>query len=174
MNWVLASLIGSSSVSQEVKEFVEQADQALHDEAQMFLKKLFDDAASDPRDCTKCSQKFTAPNHNLMVFISFSVPLESWKEWSYTLEKLGGTFVLKGIPENSFPIFLKKVIELRLAGVSAPIYIDPEAYEKFGIEAVPTVLALNGTKYDKVAGNIRLDAALKMFNEKGVTVTPFQ
>ena len=173
MHWILASLICSSSVSQEVKEFVEETDKQLHDEALRFLKRLHEEASSDPRDCAKCSQQFAVPDHKLMVFISFSVPLESWKEWSHALEKFGGIFVLKGIPENSFQVFLKKVIELRMAGVNAPIYIDPESYEKFKIEAVPAVVALDGMKYDKVAGNTHLDATLKLFNEKGVTVTPF-
>lgn len=174
MNWIFASLICTSSLSEEDKEFLYQAERQLKEEASMYLKKLYAEASSAPRDCAKCSQKVPAQKHNLMVFISFSVPIESWKEWSHALEKFGGIFVLKGIPDNSFQMFLKKIIELRRAGVNAPICIDPEAYERFGIEAAPTVVALNGKEYDKVAGNIHLEAALRMFNEKGVTVTPFQ
>ena len=159
MNLVLASLICSSSMLEE---------------ASSFLKKLHEEASSGAPGCAKCSQKAPDLRHNLMVFISFSVPLESWKEWSHALEKFGGTFVLKGIPDNSFQMFMKKIVELRRAGVNAPISIDPEAYEKFGVNTTPTVVALNGKEYDKVAGNIHLEAALRMFNEKGVTVTPFR
>ena len=110
--------------------------------------------------CRNCTQP---AGQNLMVFISFSVPMESWKEWSVGMEKSGGTFVLRGLPDNSFQLFSKKVTELRKEGVKAPIVIDPEAYSKYGIEAVPAVVQLDGQKYDKMSGNIRLEEVLRRF-----------
>jgi conjugal transfer pilus assembly protein TrbC len=98
-----------------------------------------------------------------MVFISFSVPIESWKDWSQTLEKNGGVFILRGLPGNSFRLFAKKVIALRKAGVRAPIRIDPEAYEKYAIEAVPTIVVSTDAGYNKIVGNASPDWVLAMF-----------
>src|SRR5579863_4497695 len=53
-------------------------------EAQAFLKSLY--------TATECKKCIPPSNDKLLVFISFSMPLESWKEWSYSLEKEGGIF----------------------------------------------------------------------------------
>jgi hypothetical protein len=49
--------------------------------------------------------------------------------------------------------------------VNAPICIDPEAYEKYRIEDVPSIVIIAGEKYHKITGNIRMDKALSLFNE---------
>ncbi len=173
MSWVISYflLTLTPSISEEVKRFSEQAGKQVDEEALTFLKDLYTQAPPDsPIKCKKC----VAPpigahssSYNLMTFMSFSVPLESWKEWSKSLEKIGGVFVLRGLPGNSFQIFAQKIKELRNAGINAPIYVDPEAYHKYGIQAVPTTVLLDGEKYDKITGNIHLEAALRAFKEKG-------
>ena len=99
--------------------------------------------------------------------MSFSVPIESWKDLSSQLEQTGGSFVLRGLPENSVKSFLKQISSLREAGVHAPILIDPEAFEKYAIKAVPTIVLINGEECDKMTGNIPVKTVLRSFAEKG-------
>ena len=115
--------------------------------------------------CPTCSSEAPASETEkpLRVFISFSVPLESWKDLSHQLEKTEGYFVIRGLPENSFEKFAEKLIELRSSGINAPIDIDPESFEKHGIQAVPTIVLED----DKITGNLRLDAALRKIVEAG-------
>lgn len=92
--------------------------------------------------------------------------MESWKDFSREMEKTGGVFVLRGIPSGSFEAFAMKVMELRQAGVSAPIDIDPDRFEEFEVVAVPTFV-LRGMKNDRTAGNLRLSASLELMAESG-------
>ena len=73
----------------------------------------------------------------LKVYISFSVPEATWIEFSKPLEKLGGSFVLKGLPNNSFREFASRIMHLRKAGVLAPITIDPTSCET--VSQVPSL-----------------------------------
>ena len=106
-------------------------------------------------------------NAKMLVFVSFSLPLQSWKDFSYVMQKTEGVFVLRGIPENSFESFYKKLVELRAADVHAPIQIDPLAFEKYQIEAVPTVILKKEDVFDKMIGNIPLQTSLRFFAENG-------
>jgi len=125
-----------------------------------FLEKLLEKKA-----CPTCSLQEASEESHLMVFISFSVPVESWKDLSLQLEKTEGRFLLRGLPGNSFEELTKKIFEMRAAGVNAPIDIDPDRFEKYGIDAVPAIVLENGETFDRIVGNIRLDAALRLFAE---------
>lgn len=133
-----------------------------------FLKNLYERWESP---CPTCHPgppiQQRQSGRNLMVFISFSVPLESWKDLSAQLEKTDGVFVLKGIPDNSFEKLSEKLVELKAAGVNAPIDIDPEKFETHGIVEVPAFVLEEGPRTDKIFGNIRLDTALREIAEKG-------
>ncbi len=103
----------------------------------------------------------------LFVFISFSIPRESWKALSLELERAGGVFILNGIPKGSFPEFVAEVEWLRKIGVGAPIQIDPLAFLKYSIESVPAIVLSDGQLFDKVEGNIPLRTALDLFLQSG-------
>jgi conjugal transfer pilus assembly protein TraW len=124
----------------------------------------------------KCSTKAwvqpLSDEPGIFIFISFSVPVESWKDLSEELDKAGGVFVLKGIPNHSFLEFAAKVEELRNNGVNAPIQIDPLSFEKYGIEHVPAIVLDDGRTFDKIYGNVRLNAALDLIAQYG-TVSRF-
>lgn len=105
-------------------------------------------------------------SESLYIFISFSVPEESLKELSYGLEKTGGFFVIRGLPQNSFREFFEKTKSLKEKGILAPILIDPEAFENFNIERVPTFALKNGESFEKYEGNIPLSDALRIFSER--------
>lgn len=117
--------------------------------------------------CRGCSKTVVRDDkRDLVVFMSSSVPVETWKDFSREMEKTGGVFVLKGIPGGSFEAFVLKVMELRQAGVAAPIDIDPDLFEEFKVVEVPTVI-LCGKKSDQAAGNLRLGSLLELMAESG-------
>ena len=166
-SWLLITL--SLSVSEEVRSLITPTQQ-INEEARDFLESLMSQSSDDtPTQCHQCSSSRNSKElkSNLMIFMSFSVPLESWLEWSYAIEKKGGIFVLKGLPDNSFQAFARKVQELKAKGVYAPICIDPQSYEKYQIDAVPAVLLIEGDTYDKIQGNIFLETALRKFAQEG-------
>ncbi len=109
--------------------------------------------------CRECEEK--PDNRNLVVFMSFSLPMESWKAYSAEVEKTGGTLVLRGIPDNSFSAFAAKVQELRKEGVKADIDIDPVLFEEFGVESVPVLLVRDGDNIDRADGHFGLQPFLE-------------
>ena len=114
--------------------------------------------------CLTCrSENPVQEESSLKVFMSFSVPIESWKDISTQLEETDGVFVLRGVPNNSFEEFAVKLMNLREAGVRAPIDLDPEAFETYAIDSVPAFVF----KGNKITGNLRCDAALREIREKG-------
>ncbi|NGX50731.1 MAG: hypothetical protein K1060chlam2_00581 [Chlamydiae bacterium] len=96
-----------------------------------------------------------------LAFVSFSMPQELWIQMSRELEQIGGTFVLRGMPNNSFQNFLTHVMELRERGVHAPIGIDPDSFEKYKITAVPTFVLLKKDGFEKTIGNVSVTYALE-------------
>ena len=106
--------------------------------------------------CRGCSKTVVRDDkRDLVVFMSSSVPVDTWKDLAREMAKTGGVFVLKGIPGGSFEAFVLKVMELRQAGVAAPIDIDPDLFEEFKVVEVPMVI-LCGKKSDQAAGNLQL------------------
>lgn len=103
----------------------------------------------------------------LKMFISFSMPLESLKIFSADLEKVGGVFVLRGIPGNSFKEFAEKIVFLRNSGIHVPFEIDPDAFLEHNIHKVP-VLCLKGPEAsDLLVGNVPLKMSLNRIYEEG-------
>lgn len=102
----------------------------------------------------------------LYVFVSFSLSNEIWSQLSQELEKTGGTFVLRGLPDNSFEDFAAKIYSLRKQGVNANIQVDPRLFQKFKIENVPSFVTIHGEDYDKISGNISLKGALERLPNK--------
>jgi type-F conjugative transfer system pilin assembly protein TrbC len=126
--------------------------------------------------CSRSNSHATDPSfsekpYQLLVFMSFSAPIPTWKEFSSVLVTGKGAFVLRGIPSNSFSLFSKRVEELRKEGIYAPILIDPEAFERYAIDAIPSVVLFDGSKYDKLVGNRLLLSSLQLLAEQGETKT---
>lgn len=159
-----------SSVDQEAQFFFEESTKQINEEASTFLRSLYEgkDSQKSPKckNCPSPSISSLEGGSSLLVFISFSVPLESWKDWSKEIEDRGGVFVLRGLPFNSFVSFAQKVKEMRNSGVTAPITIDPEAYQKYDIMVVPSLVLRRGEDYDKVTGNIRMMDIERLFKDR--------
>jgi len=134
-----------------------------------------------------CGRDFDAdPAHDMqsedatfLAFVSLSIPEASLKEMSKHLERIGGQFIFRGLPNNSFEDFLKVVMDFREKGILAPILVDPESFEEYGVTEVPTfvltspsieILHAEGLsrasedmpnrKYKKIVGNVSIPYVL--------------
>lgn len=112
------------------------------------------------------SEKNSSP-YQLFLFTSFSVPVQSWLEHSSFLERAGGSFVLRGLPENSFSTLSRKILDLKRAGVKANIILHPDAFEKYAIKAVPALVVDNGKHHDVACGNHHISDLLTLFSDGG-------
>jgi conjugal transfer pilus assembly protein TrbC len=108
-------------------------------------------------------------SHSLYVFMSFSLEDHLWVQFSKELEKMGGIFVLRGLPNNSFKEFADRIFELQQQGVKVSIQIHPKLFEECDIQLVPTILVKEENSYDKISGNISLGCALEAMSIKGET-----
>lgn len=126
----------------------------------------------------------------LLVFVSFSMPMPTLKALARDVNHVGGKLVLRGLvkgtfsegnfpegsssegnfPTGSFPKTLIKLQELQ-----EEIIIDPTLFEAYQVERVPTFVLREKTTesaeekmtYDVLMGNVSLEFVLEQFAEKG-------
>ena len=118
----------------------------------------------------------------LRVFVSSSMPVSLLKSYAFEAKKYGATLVFKGLPKGSFKELSKLVLAMKGADSEegkdmSSIQIDDEAFGKFKVTSVPTIVLSNESQceapetcavvYDKVDGNLSLDAALEKFASSG-------
>lgn len=125
----------------------------------------------DPATCLNCSfDDWTALfDYQALVFMSFSVPDQVWIDLSKELEQVGGVFVLRGLPNQSFQTLASRILHLKEKGVKAPIQLDPKCFLAYQIDQVPSIVVAEGETFDKVSGNVSLSFALQKMAENGET-----
>lgn len=107
---------------------------------------------------------------SLLVFVSFSMPMEALRALGKQVNKAGGKLVFRGLVNGSFPKTSEKMREL---GVDA--LIDPTLYEAFEIKACPVFVLLDKSmpssnekpSHDKLSGHVSLHHALNTFAKSG-------
>ena len=104
----------------------------------------------------------------IFVAISFSVPDNVWISLSKELEKEGGVFVLRGLPNNSFSELAAKLLSLKKSGVNAAIQLNPIFFQTHQITNVPAFIVKAGDEFNKISGNISLKSALEKMLLKGL------
>ena len=107
---------------------------------------------------------------------------EILKTYVRQAKRYGGVLVFNGLPGNSWVKLNKTVTEIVGDEEGVGIQIDPEEFDRFNIKTVPAFVLLkednrvtytskeaeeNKVIYDKVTGNIGIEAALRLFAEKG-------
>ena len=120
--------------------------------------------------CTKClegSIQVSDALPQVVVFASFSMSDGVWLALSQEIEKVGGAFVLQGLPSNSFKELAAKIYHLRQKGINATIQLHPQLFEQYQVNKVPTFMVIEGNHWDKLAGNISLKYALEVIKNKG-------
>jgi conjugal transfer pilus assembly protein TrbC len=116
----------------------------------------------------------------LLVFVSFFMPMPTLKALARDVNRVGGKLVLRGLvkgssSEGSFPETLIKLQELQ-----EEILIDPTLFEAYQVERVPTFVlrehptgsAEEKMTYDVLRGNVSLGFALEQFVDKGDVSLP--
>lgn len=123
------------------------------------------------------SQKQKKEFHQVMIFVSSSMPKESLIQYSSQARKIGAVLVLRGIINNSFRSTTQFILSLNKQGTKA--IIDPHSFRNFNVANVPQVVVISdkhGCKdvrcaktplHDKIAGNISLEYALETLAKKG-------
>jgi type-F conjugative transfer system pilin assembly protein TrbC len=119
--------------------------------------------------CFNCSTANSFQDAKILIFMSFSVSDHSWISLSQELEKVGGTFVLRGLPSQSFQALANRILKLKEQGVNASIQLDPKSFLKFEIKQVPAIVVVEEQAFDKVSGLVSLQFALEKMAEYGDT-----
>jgi conjugal transfer pilus assembly protein TrbC len=107
---------------------------------------------------------------SLLVFVSFSMPMEALKALGAQVNKAGGKLVFRGLVDGSFPKTSEKMREL---GVDT--LIDPTLYQTFEIKVCPVFVLLDQPmpsseerpSHDQLSGHTSLHHALETFAKTG-------
>ena len=124
----------------------------------------------------------------VLIFMSLSIPRESWRQWAAQAERAGVPLVLRGVlagVERGQMGSLRKTVRevgVRLDDHEVGVAIDPRLFRLFGVERVPAVAVVPGgvpacasrgcsedppPPHDLVGGNIGLVAALEAVADEG-------
>ena len=120
----------------------------------------------------------------LYVFVSTSMPKPLLKTYAQEAKKYGGVLVFKGLPNGSFKELAVLVGELNTGSIDAAsdtslpgMQIDDEAFDRFEVSAVPTIILSISSQYqphqttevvyDKITGNVGIKYALEQFSSSG-------
>ncbi len=152
----------------EHDKWLYQAEQNIDQKSVDWLREQMKEGLPDidPLDhignpCKHClSGELLEMETKVLVCISFSVPEESWLKLSSEMEPYAGHFVIRGLPNNSFQELAKRLGSLKKRGMNTPVQIDPQLFDRFQIERVPTFVLVEGSEHHKITGNISLEYAL--------------
>jgi conjugal transfer pilus assembly protein TrbC len=118
---------------------------------------------------------------DVLIFISFSMPDVSLKQWAEQASRLHTPLVIRGLIHNSFDETQKKIaqftasemVEIEKTGKKGGVVLDPRLFTDYEITQVPAVVVRNTTMeclptqscphiypFDVVMGDIGLDSAL--------------
>lgn len=103
---------------------------------------------------------------SLQVCMSFSVPIQVWKDLNEDLIRHQGVFVVKGLPNNSFKAFAAKVLEFRKQGITAPIRIDPKLFERIKVNKVPLFVVNQNDETHTVSGTLTIPYVMDLMHIK--------
>jgi conjugal transfer pilus assembly protein TrbC len=101
------------------------------------------------------------------IFVSFSLPKTLLENLDKTAKKIGAKLVMRGLKDNSFKETLNYIKGIKEEGIV--IDIDPESFRQFGISHVPSFIIKEGTKHDKIVGNISIAYVLNKYATEGET-----
>lgn len=107
------------------------------------------------------------PVPRALYFLSFSIPPEGIKPLIDDAARLQIPATLRGLINNDLKQTVTAIYDLVKDEKRGGIQIDPTAYKTYGITAVPALVVTCNGRWDRVAGNLRLDAMLKKVAEDG-------
>lgn len=145
-----------------------------------YIQELSNDDGDDyQRNLQSWKEQIQNPRPNLQIFVSCSMPINLLRSYAIEAARYDGVLVIRGLPDNSFinlSQFVLDVIGDNNAEEIAGLQIDDNSFELYEIKAVPTIVFAknNGvfgnsddSKFDKISGNMDIQAALKMIAKDG-------
>ena len=119
--------------------------------------------------------------HNLFVFVSFSMPDISLKQWLNQASKLQARVILRGFKDNSLKESIKKITSITKNSNTRGFEINPDLFKVFNIKRVPAVVLTEKCyardvfsrkiEYDIVRGNVGLYKSLQHIQGSGERTT---
>lgn len=104
---------------------------------------------------------------NLLVFVSFFIPLETLRTLAIQVNQVGGKVVFRGLVNGSFKQTAEKIKDLQME-----VIIDPTLFDEYQVKVVPTFVLRNAKEeHDQLSGNVSLEYALEQMSSKGTTKT---
>jgi type-F conjugative transfer system pilin assembly protein TrbC len=100
--------------------------------------------------------------YKLFVFVSLSMGDAALKSLYQEAQDYGALLVLRGLEDNSF----KKTAET-LQRLSISVQIEPELFQRYQVQRVPTFVYLRPQKVHILAGHTSLHYALSRFKAEG-------
>lgn len=105
-------------------------------------------------------------NSGLFIFVSFSMPETSLKQWLAQANQVNGVLVIRGLVNNSF-----KETTLKLASLikeqHGGMQLNPPLFKTYHITQVPAVVLTNGKNTDVIYGDVPLRDSLQKMAELG-------
>ena len=112
------------------------------------------------------NQKNTKPQ--AMLFVSFSLPEVSLKQYIAQAAYLNIPLYIRGLYQNSLLATQQKMLRLLGEDIQGGIAIDPTKFSQFNIERVPTlVIAQDEQRFDAVSGHVSLQALTEAIFDQG-------
>src|ERR1700677_3171971 len=112
---------------------------------------------------------------NVLIFISFSMPMESLQAWSEQAQKIHAPLIIRGLLNDSF-VDTQKAVKQMTIHSHGGVIIDPRLFQTYHITQVPAVLVRRSVvtticlpnqscwqpeEDEVVMGDVGLESALK-------------
>ena len=107
------------------------------------------------------------PVPQALYFVSFSIPQTGLKRLILDADRFGIPATLRGMVNNDMRQTANAVLQLVNEDQRGGVQIDPQAFRRYGINAVPALVVTCGETYDRIAGNLALREALTKIAESG-------
>lgn len=107
------------------------------------------------------------PVPQALYFVSFSIPQTGLKRLILDADRFGIPATLRGMVNNDMRQTANAVLQLVNEEQRGGVQIDPQAFRRYGINAVPALVVTCGETYDRIAGNLALQQALTKVAESG-------
>ncbi len=169
----------------EYKSFATKIDNEFKPEDPNYLKELSNKKGIDVSELLaryypdfKNNKENTRKFNQLLIFVSTSMPANSFKQLAIQAKKIKGILVLRGMIKDSIRETAELVQSITQEGV--PVVINPTLFRTFAIDAVPSFVVVakedfkcvgaecNETPmHDKISGNVSLEHALEQISQNG-------
>lgn len=107
----------------------------------------------------------------VIIFVSFSMPPASLKNWMRDAEKIHAPVVIRGLVDHSFKETTKKMMALTEDNHGG-VQLDPTVFDYFHINKVPAVVVTSNEHFDVIYGDVTLAFALNKVVDQNDSLSP--